>query len=399
VADLVLYFQVHQPWRLRRQPEPGTAGLGRWFDQGLNRSVLERVAERCYLPANALLKRLIEDSGGAFRCAFSLSGTALQQLEDWAPEALDGFVDLARTGAVEFLSETSHHTLAALERGREFEREVALHTRRIEAVFGRRPTTFRNTELIVDEAIARRVEGLGFLAMPVEGAERLLGGRHPWHLYRPLGCTRLVLLPRHYGFSDDIAFRFSDRGWWAWPLEAPVFLDWLESVPAEDGFLGLYMDYETFGEHQPEEGGILGFLEEMVRGALARERLGFATPAETARRLPVAATLPIPEPVSWADRDRDLGAWLGNEMQREAHRALYALWPAALEAGPEALEHWRRLATSDHVYYMSTAGDSDYDVHAYFSPFDSPRQAFEAFRAALEGLEQGIRGRDSAAAR
>ena len=391
MTAVVFYFQVHQPYRLQpyRPADVGTAKP--YFDDDVNRAIVRRVAERCYVPMNEILLEQIGATEERFRFAFSISGTALQQMQDWAPGAIDSFVALAETGCVEFLAETSHHSLAFEEDADEFSAQVEAQTAAIEDLFGRRPTTFRNTELCIDETLARRVEDLGFDVLLGEGADRLLGWRSPHFVYRPRGTQRLKLLLRSYLFSDDIAFRFSNREWPHHPLFADTFASWLHAVEEEATFLGLFMDYETFGEHQWAETGILEFMRHLPAYILADERFVFETPAEVAARTEPVGEIAIPDVVSWADEERDLSAWLGNPMQQEAHRALYALAPAVQEAArnghEEILQEWRRLTTSDHVYYMCTKFFSDGDVHEYFSPYDTPHEAFVRFMSVLDDLQ------------
>ncbi len=397
MTSVVFYFQVHQPYRLSRLSYFDIGTGKELFDEAENKRILRRVAERCYIPVNKLLLAEIERSDGAFRCAFSLSGTVIQQLEDWAPEALETFQDLARTGCVEFLCETSHHSLAGLLPTDEFERQVKSHAARIEKLFGTKPKSFRNTELIFDNTIAKRLEKLGFSALLGEGADRLLGERLPQFVYGVDDCESLKLLLRSYVYSDDIAFRFSNVEWAGYPLMADTFAGWLDEVPEEAPFIGLFMDYETFGEHQAADTGILDFIEYLPRFILENPRLDFRTPIEIAEENEVVERLDVPTPVSWADAERDLSAWLGNPMQEAAHEALYALGPAALRSADKGddqlLRAWRRLTTSDHVYYMCTKHMSDGDVHEYFSPYESPHDAFINFMNVLDDLTQRVEAR------
>lgn len=394
MTSITFYFQVHQPYRLRnfRFFEHGeTEG---YFDDSLNRFVLERVAERCYLPMNRLLLDTIEETDGAFRCAFALTGTVLEQLEDWAPEALESFQALAATGAVEIIAETSHHSLASLGDAEEFGSQVHAHHRRLEALFGQSPTTFRNTELILDEGIAAAVERMGYRTLLGEGADQLLLGRGPRRAFRPRGTKDLTLLLRDYPFSDDIAFRFSNPEWEGYPLMADTFARRIREESDQDDFLGFYMDFETFGEHQGAQTGILDFMRWLPRYLLEEPGIDFKTPAEVREAMPERTELPIPRPFSWADENRDLSAWLANPMQHSAHEALYTLLPRVREAAelgrPELLTIWRRLSTSDHVYYMSTAHQSDGDVHEYFSPYDSPHDSFIVFMNVLDDLTRRV---------
>ena len=442
MTAIVFYFQVHQPFRVRKDLSappipleslaaaaaesseldpsvpvdgPGAAApkaetttaeapsrreLEAMFDTGLDELVMRRVAERCYLPMNERLQRVIEETEGRFRCSFSISGTALDQMERWAPEALESFQRLAATDAVEFLGETSHHSLAALEDAQEFRSQVASHADRIEKLFGRRPTTFRNTELILDPRVTSAIDELGFDTILAEGAQQLLEGRSPHHLYLFEGTRGLRVIPRDWGLSDDIAFRFSNPDWESFPLFADAFAADLGSVPPPNEVLGLFMDYETFGEHQPAETGILEFMEHLPGYVLEDSRCFFLTPAELIRELTPADSVHVDTPVSWADEERDVSAWLGNPMQRDAHEALYRLLPAVRRlagAGkPRLLDVWRRLSTSDHVYYMSTKRMSDGDVHSYFSPFDSPFASYAQFTAVLRALRAAIRDAEGA---
>lgn len=393
MIDVVCYFQVHQPYRLRKL-KPGDKIRRRdYFDEPLNRLVAERVAERCYLPMNRVLLDAIERTEGQFRCAFSLSGTVIRQLRDWVPDALDSFVALAESGSVEFLCETSHHSLAAIADLDEFTAQVEEQRGTVAGLFGE-PTSFRNTELIMDNRICQHVEQLGFECMLGEGADRLLGWRSPQVPYRPKGCQRLKLLLRSYSFSDDIAFRFSNRQWPGYPLFADTFAGWLHQVPQPAQFIGLFMDYETFGEHQGAHTGILEFMRHLPTHVLEDENFRFRTPAQVAAERAAASDLDIPDPVSWADVERNLSAWLGNPMQQAAQQALYDLRPkvmAIADQRPELLAAWRQLTTSDHVYYIATKHHSDAEVHEYFSPYDSPHAAFVSLMTAIDHLREQVR--------
>ena len=392
MTAVAFYFQVHQPYRLRRYSFFDIGVHDQYFDDVENARIERRVSEKCYLPMNALLLEQIERQQGKFRCAFSVSGTAIGQMEEYAPEALESFKRLARTGCVEFLGETSHHSLAFLGNPEEFDAQVMEQALRVERVFGQRPSTFRNTELVVSNEVARRAERLGFTAILGEGADHLLGWRSPHRVYRPEGCERLKILLRSYKLSDDIAFRFSNRGWSEWPLTSERFAAWVEGLPADDSLVGLFMDYETFGEHQWRETGIFAFMEHLPGALLRSGRVRFETPSQVALTQDAVARLDVPYPVSWADAERDLTAWLGNQMQRAAHDALYDLLPSVKQAAAagraDLLERWRKLSTSDHVYYMCTKWFADGDVHKYFSPYASPHDAFITFMNVLDDLSR-----------
>lgn len=392
MIDIVFYFQVHQPYRLRKWKPGDRIKKNDYFDEPLNRFVAERVAERGYVPMNKLLLEAIERTDGQFRCAFSLSGTVIQQLRDWVPDALDTFVALAESGNVEFLCETSHHSLAAVADFDEFEAQVEIQRRTVTDLFGE-PTSFRDTELILDNAICKKVEDLGFECMLGEGADRLLGWRSPQVPYRPKGCQRLQLLLRSYSLSDDIAFRFSNRKWPGYPLFADVYASWLHDVPTPAQFVGLFMDYETFGEHQAAETGILEFMRHLPEQVLQDKNFRFRTPAQVAAERAAADDLDIPTFVSWADEERNLTAWLGNPMQTTAHEAIYAMRAdvaAIADDRPDLLDAWRKLTTSDHVYYVATKHHSDAEVHDYFSPYDSPHAAFVTIMTAVDDLRTQV---------
>ncbi len=387
MRQVCFYFQVHQPHRLRRF-RVFDIGRGRtYFDDAANREIVGRVAAKCYLPANRTLLELIRRSNGRFRVAMSLSGTLLDQLETDAPEALASFQELVATGAVELLGETYYHSLAGLADEREFAEQVRLHRAALQRHFGVRATVFRNTELIFSDAVAPLVARLGFRGALVEGAPGVLGWRSPDHVYHADAAPDLRLLPRNFRLSDDVAFRFSNRSWSKWPLTAETYAQW---VAAGDGASAhIFMDYETFGEHQWEETGIFEFLRHLPR-ALALHGVEPVTPSDLVAQSSVGG-LRFPHPVSWADESRDVSAWLGNALQRAAHERLYRLGPAIRSCHDhELLERWRRLTTSDHCYYMATKEYGDGEVHQYFSHFDTPYDAYIAFMNAVQDLEQVV---------
>jgi len=385
MPDICFYFQVHQPYRLRRYRvfDIGT-GAG-YFDDAANRAILRRVADKCYLPTNRLLADAIRRSDGRFRIAMSLSGVLLDQLEADAPDALASFQELVATGGVELLGETFYHSLSALGDPEEFRAQVELHRAAIERHFGQRPSVFRNTELIYDDAIAPMVARLGYAAMLVEGAERVLGWRSPNYVYQAASAPELRLLPRNYRITDDLGFRFSNRDWDGWPLTSDKWTDWIARMA--ESSVHVFMDYETFGEHQWAETGIFDFLRALPE-ALERRSLACVHPSTLAARAP-AATLSFPTTTSWADLERDTSAWLGNRIQRAAFDRLYRLGREIRALGdPPRLERWRRLTTSDHCYYMCTKWFADGDVHKYFNPHQSPYDAFVAFMNVLTDLER-----------
>jgi alpha-amylase len=391
MAGLVtVYFQVHQPWRLRPlrsyEDVPGTD----YWDLAKNKAILDRVAEKCYLPANAALLRLLEQHQGKFRVSFSLSGSFLEQARAMRPDVLESFQRLCGRDDVEVLGETHYHSLSSLwEDQSEFEAQARSHQQLVKELFGKVPTVFRNTELIFDNRIAGTVQGLGYRAMLTEGTEKVLQWRSPNHAYR--AKSGLAVMLKNYRLSDDVAFRFHDHAWSEFPLTADKYARWL--ARAEGEVVNLMMDYETFGEHKWRETGIFEFLDHFPGEAL-RAGVEFATPGEAVQRLEPVGELDVPWAISWADVERDVSAWLGNEMQQEAFNALRDMRERVLATrDPQLVAAWRRLQTSDHVYYCSTKAIQDQDIHAYFSPYDSPYVAFIFLMNAIRDLEHKVRAR------
>ncbi len=388
MPSICLYFQVHQPFRLRRYRFFDIGGHSPYEDEDANCDIMLKVARKCYLPMNALLLRLIRRHEGAFKAAFSLSGTALEQFELYAPEVVESFRELVQTGCVELLSETWAHSLACRFSPEEFRDQVRLHDSRIEALFGVRPRVFRNTELVYDNDLAALVENMGYVAVLAEGADRVLGRRSPNFVYQPVGCLDLKLLLKNYRLSDDIAFRFSDPNWSEHPLTAEKFASWVHGVNGAGEVINLFMDYETFGEHQWASSGIFEFMEALPARILEHPDFCFVTPSEAAENGSPMARLDVPETISWADVERDLSAWLGNDMQRDAAEMLYRLEPKVRAVrNAEILQTWRRLQTSDHLYYMCTKWFADGDVHTYFNPYGSPYDAYINYMNVLADFE------------
>ena len=377
MKTVCFYFQVHQPLRLKKYRFFNMGKDHNYLDDITNRSILQKVASRCYLPMNRLLLRLIEENKGAFKVSFSLSGLVVEQFKAYAPEVLDSFKALAQTGCVEFLGETYDHSLASLINQEEFVDQVKAHSAMIKKEFGQKPTTFRNTELIYSDEIGAQVADMGFKTMLAEGAKHILGWKSPNYIYANSLNQKLRLLLRNYKLSDDIAFRFSDRGWDQWPLTVEKYVSWLASPDMPGEVINLFMDYETFGEHQCAETGIFDFMAALPKAVLATGKLKFATAAETAAEYQPVAVLSSPHAMSWADEERDVTAWIGNELQNDAFDTLYALRPKIKAiADPDFDYVWNFLQVSDHFYYMATKWFSDGDVHSYFNPYDSAYEAF-----------------------
>jgi len=370
---LMMYFQVHQPQRLAAFNFFAIGSGQEYFNHSFNEDIIKRVVENCYLPTNTLLLKLIKKYPD-IRFAFSIPGTTLDLLNKVAPKALESFRQLAQTGAVEFLGETNYHSLAGMLGGTEFEEQVLEHSEKLLRYLGVRPTVFRNTELIYNDEIGSRISYMGFQGIISDGVDRVLEGRSPHQIYSHPEQTDLKILLRNYNLSDDIAFRFVQHGK---SLDADQYLSWLYAVPADQPLINLGMDYETFGEHQRPETGILNFLESFLAKLSKQKKIRMVTPTEAIATIPAAGTLSVPQFISWADQERDLSAWLGNDMQRDAFDNVTKLESDLKKLGdPELLETWRHLLTSDHFYYMSTKKASDGAVHSYFSHYPSPYEAF-----------------------
>ncbi len=375
--SICFYFQVHQPHRLRLYRFFDIGKESYYYDDFANRTILRRVAERCYLPANELMLELIKKHKGKFRISFSITASAIEQFEQYAPEVIESFRKLADTGCVEFLGETYSHSLSSLISPDEFKEQVKLHSKKIKELFGKSPKIFRNTELIYSDNIGVMAADLGFKAVLTEGAKHVLGWKSPNYLYSNPANPELKLLLKNFTLSDDIAFRFSNTKWAEWPLTAEKYSHWLKNILVKDEIVNLFMDYETFGEHQHISTGIFDFLKhlpgEVIKGGFAE----FRTPSEICKIHQPIALLNVPFAISWADEERDTSAWLGNELQNEAFSKLYSIETAVKKTGnQELITDFRRLQESDHFYYMCTKFFSDGAVHKYFNPYGTPYEAF-----------------------
>lgn len=371
---VTLYLHAHQPWRVRSYGALDTANRHDYFsgdgDQD-NKEIFLKVANKSYRPMNALLEKLLYEHP-EFCLSLSLSGVFLEQAEQFAPDVIESFQRLVKTGRVELLASPYHHSLAFFYDQSEFEKQVALHAEKIKRVFGVSPRVLANTELAYNDELGAWAEAHGYDGVLAEGWDKVLGWRSPNYVYQPKGATRTRLLLKNYRLSDDIAFRFSNKKWSGWPLTAETYSSWLTA--SGGSLVNLFMDYETFGEHQWKEHGIFTFFGRFVEKWLAAGGQ-FNTVSQALLNAPVG-DVSMPETVTWADSERDLTAWNGNDLQREALRYAYQLAPRVLASGDSQLiSDWRNLQTSDHYYYMCTKWASDGDVHAYFSPYDSPYEA------------------------
>lgn len=402
MPSVCLYFQVHQPLRIKKYRIFDVGVDDNYFNDGSdsnlnNRKILEKVANKSYFPTNALLLKLLQKHP-QFKLSFSISGILLKQAENFLPALLDSFKKLVDTGRVEILSETSHHSLSFIYSPAEFRRQVQIHRKKIKELFNYEPKVFRNTELIFNNNLAYEIEGLGYEGILTEGADHILGWRSPNFLYRPKGTKKIKALLKNYRLSDDIAFRFSCRDWSEYPLTAAKFANWITAINGSGEIVNLFLDYETFGEHQWSETGIFEFLEHLPNEILANPDNNFVTPSESVLKFEPKGEIDVPEFISWADMERDLSAWTSNPMQADALKKLYELENLLYELDdPKLLEDWRRLTTSDHFYYMCTKYFADGDVHKYFNPYETPYEAFIAYMNVLTDLK--LRAQNKAAAK
>jgi len=391
VVNICFYFQVHQPYRIKNYTVFDIGKNKEYFNTQKNYEIMQRVAKKCYLPANNLMLYLINKYPG-FKVSYSLSGVLLDQLEKFAPEVIESFKQLVNTGNVEILDETYHHSLAFLYSKEEFKEQVEMHNKKIKELFNYSPQVFRNTELVYSNEVAQVVEKMGYKGVLAEGADKILGWRSPNYVYKPIG-TNISLLLKNYRLSDDIAFRFSERTWKEYPLTAEKYCKWINAVNGNGNTVNLFMDYETFGEHQWSSTGIFNFMKQLPEEILKNPDNKFMTPSEVIKNYPPVAELDIPNLISWADVERDLSAWLGNKMQQSSIQKIYEIEKLIKDKKDiKLLEEWRKLQTSDHFYYMCTKWFNDGDVHKYFNPHESPYEAFINYMNIFNDLKTKIRG-------
>jgi alpha-amylase len=381
MKTICFYFQIHQPFRLKRYRFFNIGRDHYYFDDYANEDILQQIAARSYIPANRMLLDLVNHYDGKFKVSFSISGVALEQLEIYAPEVIEGFRELSKTGHVEFLTETYAHSLASLFDPEEFHNQVKLHADRIEILFGQRPTVLRNTELIYNDDIAEMVYDMGYTKMITEGAKHVLGWKSPNYVYQAASQPNLKLLLKNSRYSDDITYRFSNYNWSEYPLTAEKFISWIETTPPEEEIFNLFMNYETLGNIQLAHTGIFEYMKALPRFALDKN-IGFCTPSEAIDQHEPIGAITVPNSISWSDEERDVSAWLGNKLQKSAFKALYEIGERVRLCTDRRLKQdWLYLQSSDHFYYMSTkhfgSGQSQ------FSPYMSPYDAFNNYMNVL----------------
>jgi alpha-amylase len=412
LVDLVFVFEVHQPHRLKKNLFWENKLFKRvskeelfnfYFDNETDKEIFCRAAKKCYFPSNQILLDQIDahrKEKTPVKFSFSLSGVFLEQCEMFASDLLESFRQLAETGCAEFLDQTYYHSIASLYPEKdEFIEQVKMHQETIKNLLGVSPAVFENTELLYNNTIAQVVEGMGYKGIFTEGVDKILSGKSPNYVYSPKNCGKIKVLLRNYKLTDDIGFRFSARWWSEWPLTADKYAKWLAETRGD--CINIFPDYETFGEHHWPETGIHGFLEHLPEEILKWSTLRMATPSEVIDRYASKGEVDVPETggtVSWADLERDSSGWLGNSMQWAYYTNLQRLKPFIREAeDSEFLRLWRNFQTSDHLYYMFSAGGGPGEVHSYFSPFESPANAFVTAETSLLDFENRVRAATSTA--
>lgn len=391
MTAICLCYEVHEPYQLRRYTVFDMGQNSIYEDDDHNCDAMLRAARLCYLPANEIMLKLIRRYGKAFRVSYAISGTALDLFEQYVPEVLESFTALAQTGCVEFVAETAPHSLAFLYSRQEFDRQVQAQTARLKKLFGVKPVTFKHTECVYNNDLAAAVAELGFKAVLAEGTDQVLGWRSANYLYQPVSAPGLGLLLRNTSLSNDIGLRFSDTAWPAWPLTADAFASWCHGLADSADVINIINDYHVFGLRHSKESGIFDFLEALPEALLARKDFYFATPAMAVKQFKPVGKMDIPQFISWEDESGDLTAWLGNDMQKDAIHALYALAPQADRCGSAELRHdFDRLQTADHFRHMSTKWFSS-EAPDRPSPFGSPYDAYITFMNVLADFEMRLK--------
>lgn len=379
MKTICFYFQIHQPFRLKRYRFFDIGNDHYYYDDFQNEEIIRRIAERCYIPANRLFLEMIKESGGKFKAAFSISGTALEQMEVYTPEVLDGIMELVKTGNIEFLSETYAHSLASLGNEDEFKKQVQLHKEKVYSLFGVKPKVFRNTELIYSDEISDIVCDLGYHGMLTEGAKHVLGWKSPNYLYTSASRPELKLLLKNDRFSEDLSVRFNNYSWSEYPLTADKYMSWIASTPEEEQVINLFMNYDVLGSFHPAESGIFDFFRALPRFA-AEKGIGFSLPSDAFKKLKPVDSISVPFPMSWVDEEKDCSSWLGNILQQEAFDKIKEISNRVhLIQDGRIQQDWLYLQSSDHFYYMNTKHPGERG----FSPYDNPYEAFNNYMNVL----------------
>jgi len=390
MKTICFYFQIHQPFRLKRYRFFDIGSDHYYYDDFSNDDIIQKIAERTLLPANAMLLDLINEYKGKFKVAFSLSGAVLEQLEIFVPEVIDGFKELAKTGCAEFIAETYNHSLASLKDPEEFKNQVKVHSEKIQTLFEQKPKVFRNTELIYSDDIAQLVYEMGYKAMLVEGAKHVLGWKSPNYMYSSAACPRLKLLVRNMKYSDDISFRFSNYNWSDYPLVSDKLVNWIAATPDSEQIINIWMNYEVLGSLQPKETGIFEFFKAIPRFAIAKG-IGFSMPSEVINVLKPIGELSVPYPCSWSGEEKDISPWMGNKLQQEAISKLYGIGERVrMTRDRRLLQDWNYLQASDHFNFMST---KLFPGPSVYSPYENAYDAFNNYMNVLSDFIDRVNGK------
>lgn len=383
MKTICFYFQIHQPYRLKRYRFFNIGRDHYYYDDYSNEDILQQIAARSFIPANRMFLDLINTYKGKFKFALSISGIALDQMEVYAPEVIDGLKELSRTGAVEFLAETYSHSLSSLIDPVEFRNQVQQQAQKIKLLFDQEPKVLRNTEMIFSDDIAEIAFNMGYTKMISEGAKLILSWRSPNYVYKSENQPNVKLLLRNPQFSDDISLRFSDYTWKEYPLTAEKYMSWIAATSPQEEVFNIFMNYETFGNLQPSHSGIFEFMKALPKFAFEKG-IEFSTPSQIMDVHKPIGTISVPNPISWADEERDLSRWLGNKLQKSAFNTLYGISERVRLTNDRRLKQdWSYLQASDHLYYMSTKHFFDGSMHTKFSPYPSPYDAFNNYMNVL----------------
>lgn len=388
MKTICLYFQIHQPYRLKRYRFFDIGADHYYYDDAKNQEILVRIAKNSYLPANETILSLIKKTKGAFKVAYSISGLALESMEQYCPEVIDSFKELAKTGCVEFLGETYAHSFSVLKKeSKEFELQVKEHSDKIQALFGQKPSVFAGTELVYSDEMVERILDLGFKGVVTEGCQSVLAGwKSPDYVYCSSANQRLKMLLKNSGISNDIAHRFSDWNWDQFPLTAEKLLGWVSDNKQEQ-VVNIFMNYEVLGEIHKAESGIFEFLKALPEQA-KQNGIAFGTPSEVMDANRPVDTISVPYPITWA-KESDLSPWFGNAIQDEAYNRLFSIAERVrLTRDKSLLQDFYKLQSSDHLYYMSTS-----HYNQFFCPYDSPYDAFINYMNVASDFMQRVESR------
>lgn len=391
MKSVCFYFKIHQPFRLKRYRFFDIGNDHYYYDDFANDEIITRLAQQSYIPMAHTLLEMIRTYGNEFKCSISISGTAIEQLQMYVPEYIDLLKELADTGNVEFMSGTYSHSLAAIEDPEEFMRDVKEHDKLLHQLFGVKPKTFVDTELIYDDDVATLIQAMGFKCCLTEGAKHILGWKSPDYVYKAATAPDLKLLLTNTKFAKDISRNFGNPEWSEYPLTADKYMDWIAALPEEEQVVNLYLSMDTFGGFLPASTGIFEFMKALPH--FAKERgIAFALPSEVAKKMKAVDEISVLHPISGVDEARDVSAWTGNDLQREALDKLYGVAERVnLTSDRRLKQDWKYLQSADHFFYMATKNMADGASHAAFSPYDSPFSAFTNYMNVLADFEVRVR--------